>query len=198
MTWGKAFLPVCAAGIFDFLGFIFALFGIFGPLLAGVWAGAETGSTVVGGGVALAAGFFGGAEFQMFGVIMAMVIGFFGWLVVGLILLVRNRRIFKGANSLMFGSVLLIDEIPFVNVLPALSYRTIRMYRAQIQEDKKALAEYEATQKQQQIAEARKQAEQRTQQQAMNDEADEVAIAAQEQQEQAEDETIHEEEKLAA
>ncbi len=206
MTKSRAFLPVCVAGIFDFLGFIFALFGIFAPLFAGLWASNVTGSAaagVVAGGVTA---FFGGAGLQMFGMIMAMVIGFLGWMVVGFIMLASNRRIFKGANTLMFGSVLLIDEIPFLNILPALSYRTIRMYRAQIKADKKALAEYEENQKQQQIRAQQQAVGQRNQQlaeqHAMNDEifaqGEEQEMMGQEAEQQAANDAIHEEEKLAA
>jgi hypothetical protein len=151
MTMGKAFLPIGTAVTFDFLGFIFSLFGIFGPLLAGIFVKAKTGSDIAGAVVSVGAFLVGGAGLQAFGMVMAMIVGFVGWMVVGIMLLISNRRIFKGTNALMFGSVLLIDEIPFINILPALSWRTIRMYRAQIKADKKALAEYEAQQKQRQI-----------------------------------------------
>lgn len=215
MTWGRAFIPVCVAGIFDFLGFIFALLGIFGPVLAGVATTLATGSTILGGLAGLATGLVASGGLQMFGMIMAMIIGFFGWLVVGFIMLVSNRRIFKGANSLMFGSVLLIDEIPFINILPALSYRTIRMYRAQIKADKQAHADYEAAQVQYQVRaqqEAVAERSQRTieqqsvnnevfaqeveQQELLLEEAKIVQVAQKEQ--EAENDAIHEQEKLAA
>ncbi len=207
MTWRKALIPLSVSGIFDFLGFIFSLFGIFGPILAGVATTAKTGSETLGVGATFIAGFFGGAALQAFGMIMAMVIGLMGWLAVGLVLLITNRRIFKKGNALWFGSVLIIDELPFINIIPALSYRTFRMYGKQIKADKKALAKYEEGQRLRQAQMAQHAMGQRNQQmaeqaraqeeQVLELEKAEVSRVAQEEQQAANDE-IPEEEKLAA
>jgi hypothetical protein len=135
MTWSKAGFILAIALIFDAFSFIFAVFGMFGSALASALGGVTAGIAVfVGGGI------------QVFGLIMAMCIGFFGWMVVGGMMLMSNARIFKGGNTLWFGGALIIDQLPFINILPALTPIVSKMYRAQIKADKKAFAEYEKRQ----------------------------------------------------
>jgi hypothetical protein len=157
MLWNKALLPLSIAGIGDAFGSLFALFGIFGPVIAGVGASLATSErigetagnilgTVVAGGTAL----FAGGALQIFGMIMAMVVGFLSWMIVGFILLARNARIYTPRNRLRFFSVLLGDQLPFINVLPLLTPAVFFMYRTQIKDDKKAYAAYLKRQKVQQ------------------------------------------------
>jgi flagellar biosynthesis GTPase FlhF len=162
MTWSKAFLPLGVAIICDVLGFVFSLLGIFGPALAGFAAKVatsgtgETVSTTLGALVAGGSAYFGGAGLEFAGTILAMVTGFFAWMTVGLIMLTSNFRIFEGMNTVLFASALLIDELPIINCIPALSWRVFKMYRAQIKEDKKKFTEYEASQKQERALELRR------------------------------------------
>jgi len=160
MTWGKAVPVLALCLVFDLLGLIFQFFWFFGPILLGVAAGAWWGSTlvggVVGGGttagtvVGAATGFFGGIALGVFGVIMAIVVGFAGWLVVGLLLLVMNHRIFKANEKailwVLFG--LGVDMVPFVGALPGITGVVTKLYYTQIKKEKAALATWRAEQKQ--------------------------------------------------
>src|SRR3989338_1929296 len=85
MTWGKAVPVLALCLVFDLLGLIFQFFWFFGPLLiggvAGTWASGWVGSTMgttVGTATVAVTGFFGGVALGIFGVIMAIVVGFAG------------------------------------------------------------------------------------------------------------------------
>ena len=99
MTWTKA-LPVLAVClIFDVVRFLFEQFWFFGPALAGVYCTVESTGVVtkltagvLGGKTAVAfcaaasgvLGYFGAPAIETFGVVMAIAVGFLGWLAVGL------------------------------------------------------------------------------------------------------------------
>ena len=152
MTWVKASPVLIVATIFWALQAFFELFWFFGPALAGLyctskvsaWVGSLGGLTAAActaaGGVA---GYFSAPALIAFGAIMAMAIGFMGWLVIGGWLLMTNRRIFDD-NALWFMSGLAVSEIPFVNALPGLVGSLLKMYANQIKKDKECLKRREA------------------------------------------------------
>ncbi len=151
MTWPKASLVLVIAGIFDALRIFFEMFWFFGPALAtvyctskvGEWVGSLWGltaaaCTATGGAV----GYFSSPVTTVFGAVMAMAVGLFGWMTVGLVLLITNSRIFK-ENAMWFASSLAISEVPIIGSLPALTGTMIKMYSTQIKKDKEALKKYE-------------------------------------------------------
>lgn len=152
MTWGKAVWVLAAAVVFDLLRIMFEQFWFFGPALATAYCtikvGGTVGTTVAGwlcGPAALAAGIVGFAAIETFGIVMAMATGLFGWLVVLVLLMLFNRRIFKenAGNMVLFGASLLVSEVPLLGTIPAISIIVWRMYSTQIRKDKAALVQYE-------------------------------------------------------
>jgi len=155
MTWGKAVPVLSVSVIFDALRIFFEWFVLFGPALgavvctAGVNSAIGTSVSGVGGKIVTAGctavagvlGFFGAGPIEAFGIVMAMAVGFLGWLVVGGILLGTNSRIFK-ENALWFIGSLLVSEIPFVGSIPAITISVWRMYGRQIKMEKAALAKW--------------------------------------------------------
>jgi len=138
MTWGKATLVLAVCIIVDALRFMFDLFWFFGPaiaaLLCTIKASAVVGTTIGGlacGAVSVAAGVAAATAVAALGTVMAMAIGFAGWLIVGGWLAATNPRIFK-ENALWFVGSLLVSEIPIINVLPAMTFTVWKMYRNQI------------------------------------------------------------------
>ena len=191
MTWGKAAPVLVISAVFDAVSFMFDWFIFFGPALAAV-----TCTAVVSGplstwtlgafgtktaafacvNVAGVAGFFGAGVIESFGIIMAMVTSFAGWLVILIILLVFNQRIFK-ENALWFGGSLLVSEIPLLGSLPVITFVVWRMFSNQIKTEKAAKAKWEKEQadaqkqeRNQQVAQMmRVQQAQRAEQEAAND-----------------------------
>jgi len=157
MTWMKALPVLSICLIFDAVRFLFEQFWFFGPALAvvyctnktGEWAGSLWGLTAAActaaGGVV---GYFGVAALTAFGVVMAIAVGLFGWLTVGLILIIFNGRIFKEneGHTLWFIFSLLISETPIIGSLPGLTGITIKMYHTQIKKDKHAIKKYKEEQ----------------------------------------------------
>lgn len=152
MTWRKAMPVLILGGIFDALRFMFEMFWFFAPAIAAALCtiavhsdnqiasvlgliGCTSGATAIG---AVAA-----APLELFGVIMAEVTGLAGWLIIGIILLSTNSRIFK-ENFLWFAGSLLLSEIPIVGSVPAITLVLWRMYANQIKQEKAALRRYEA------------------------------------------------------
>ncbi len=149
MTWGKAapILAVCV--IFDALRLMFEMFWFFGPAMAALYCTVKVSGvvgTTLGGfacGVgATVAGTLGAPAIEVFGVVMAIAVGLFGWLVIGLWLMVTNARIFK-ENAAWFAGSLLISEIPIVGSIPALTIIVWKMYRTQITLEKAEMQRYE-------------------------------------------------------
>lgn len=160
MTWAKA-LPVLAVSfVFDALRFLFEQFWFFGPALAAAYCtaqasgavakwtfgllGAKTAAAACTAGAAVAGTFLSEA-LVAFGIVMAMAVGLFGWLVVGLILMMTNSRIFKQhpGHSLWLVSSLLISELPLIGSIPAFTITIIKLYRTQIRNDKEDMEKYE-------------------------------------------------------
>lgn len=139
VTTMRQALPILAVCVvFDALRGMFEWFVFFGPALAALYCtiklGGTLGTTASGFICTTAAGIAGvfGAEFTApFGIVMAMAVGFAGWLAIGLYLVKNNPRIFK-ENALWFGGSLILSEIPFVGSLPAFTLIVWKMYRTQI------------------------------------------------------------------
>jgi hypothetical protein len=152
MTWKKATLVLVLGGIFDAFRYFFLFFWFFGPALAGIYCTAKVDDTAVVGGLltagcvagATALGFGGSAVFIAFGTIMAIAVGFLGWLTVTFIMLATNRRAL-GENPL---AVLWLFEGLGASVL----VMAWGIYRTQIKKERAALKKYEqeqATQREQ-------------------------------------------------
>ena len=159
MTWAKASPIIAVAGIFDLLRMFFEMFWFFGPALAAAYCTSSVNSAIgttvtatagkiVATGCVTVAGVTGAALSEMttvFGIIMAMAVGFLGWLTVGIIIIMSNSRIFKeeAGHSMWFALSLLISEVPFIGALPGLTGITWKMYRTQIKKDKENMKKYE-------------------------------------------------------
>jgi hypothetical protein len=180
MTWGKATPVLVIAVLFDALRLLFEWFWFFGPALAAIACTLGVNSffgisiagvvgKVVAAGCTVAAGVVGVASLEVsatFGTVMAMAVGFMGWLTVGIILLATNARIFK-ENLLWFVGALLISEVPIVGSIPAITIAVWRMYSQQIKTEKAALAKWKKGNAQAQLQERNQQAAQIMQIQAI-------------------------------
>ncbi len=150
MTWGRAAPIIIVAGVFDAARVFFTMFWFFGPALVAAYCAAQGGDVAVvsslftAGCVAVAGavGFTGAPVLGAFGTVMAMAVGFSGWLVVGGLLLLTNARIFK-ENAAWFVVSLAVSEVPLIGALPVLSGTIWRMYRRQITLEKAAQAAYD-------------------------------------------------------
>ena len=152
MTWGKALPVLVIAILFDALRLFFEFFWFFGPALAAI--GCTVGVTnffgvsiagtigkVVATGCALAAGAVGTVSLEVtgtFGTVMAMAVGFLGWLIIGGIILSSNGRVFK-ENGLWFVASLLVSEVPIIGAFPAFTVSVWRIYSRQIKLERAAL-----------------------------------------------------------
>ena len=175
MTWGRA-LPVLAASfVFDALRSFFGMFWLFGPALAAAYCTAVVSGTLetwtfglLGTKTAAAACTVAGAAagsllsapLIIFGTVMAMAVGLFGWMTIGLVIMMTNARIFKehAGHSLLSIVGLGISELPLIGALPALTGTTWRMYHTQIKTDEKAMEKYEKENAAEQLQERREQA----------------------------------------
>lgn len=159
MTWPKATFVLASAAIFYALRFIFEQFWFFAPAFAAVYCkmkvggalawlpwelGAKTAATVCGSS-AIVVGYFGAPAIAAFGAVMAMAVGFMGWLAVYLIIFKTNRRIFKEQPMAILWLIggLGVSEVPFIDMFPGLLGAVIKLYHTQIKEDKKKLKAYE-------------------------------------------------------
>ena len=153
MTWKKASPFLIGALIFDALRIVFEWFWFFGPALASLYCTAQVADVAVIGGVlekgcaagALTVGIAGAPAIEMFGSVMAMAVGLFGWLTLLILLMLFNSRIFKenSGNMLWFFLGLGIAEIPFVGTLPGFIGVMWKMFATQIKKDAEVLKRYE-------------------------------------------------------
>ncbi len=163
MTWPKASPVLIFAGFLYALRLFFESFWFFGPALAAAyctskvsgWVGSLGGLTAAACTAASGAvGYVSAPALITFGTVMAMVVGFIGWLIIGFWLMMTNRRIFED-NAFWFVGGLAISEIPILDALPGTIGSLFKMYRNQIKHDKAAFAKYqkelEAFNKQQQL-----------------------------------------------
>lgn len=199
MTWGKAMPVLVTAGIFDLARMFFEMFWFFGPAIAAAYC-ASKANDLVGSlwgltaamctGTAAAAGIALSEITVPFGVIMAMAVGFLGFLTLGLLIIMTNSRIFKtdATSSLWFIGSFGISELPLVGTIPAFSIAIWKLYKTQIRVEGEALAKWNTAHQQEAAA-----AQQERQQQAAQ-----VLLARNAQteqiQEQEEQESIAEEE----
>lgn len=154
MTWSGAAPVLILAVIFDILRFLFEWFVFFGPALAAGLCTAATGGTLSLGvicGVAAAGGGIAAAPaLETFGIVMAMAVGLIGWLVIGIILLKANARIFR-ENAVWFVASLLGSELPFLGSIPFMTAILWRMYAVQIRKEKDGLRRYQDAQTAEQL-----------------------------------------------
>lgn len=188
MTWGKASPVIATAVVFDLARLFFEWFWFFGPALAAAYCTAKVGNVWVVGkmltagcvAVAGAAGIAGIEISAPFGTIMAMAVGLFGFLTLGIGILMTNARIFKTASSspLWFVGAFAISEVPLVGSLPSFTIVLWRLYHTQIRVETAALKKWEEEQQAEQQAqiEQQTQAAQLQEREAMN--AAEYAQAA--------------------
>lgn len=198
MTWTKASPVLAIAAVFDALRLFFQMFWFFGPALAALYCtaklsgglstwtlgllGTKTAALACATGVG-AVGTLGIEVIAPFGVIMAMAVGFVGWLTVGLILLTTNGRIFK-ENALWFASSLLVSEVPIVGSVPAITIALWKMYSRQIHTERTSFQKFQKEQAAAQAEEHNRQMAQlmqaRAVQEAANQERYEEEAAADE------------------
>lgn len=160
MTWKKATPLLVVCGIFDALRFMFEWFIFFGPALATVYCTAKLGGTITSysagilgekaaaalcGSSATVVAFVGAPAFEIFGLVMAMVVGFAGWLTLRIWILLRNGRLLTEvpSSTLWFLGSLFISSVPFLGSFPALTTATWRLYGAQIKKDKENVEKWE-------------------------------------------------------
>jgi hypothetical protein len=177
MTWPKATPVLALSVIFDAIRFFFEQFWFFGPALAAIYCTGKAGEYVgsLWGLTAAAcpaaagvAGYFASAPIATFGIVMAIAVGFLGWLTIGLILLMTNNRIFKEneGHALWFVGSLLISEIPIVGSIPGFTIIVFKMYRTQIKKDRELFKKYQKEQAAQQLQERNQRIAELTQAQA--------------------------------
>jgi hypothetical protein len=151
MTWRRASIYIAVAFVFDTIRFIFEQFWFFAPLLIGfgianwvLWGGAGSVliATVVGGVVT----YFAAPVVIFIGLIFAAIFGFIGWLVLAVMLLVGNRRIFSygAVDFVWFIGSFAGSIMPFIGGLPFLSGTLFVLFRKQIHEEKKLLKKWQA------------------------------------------------------
>lgn len=167
MTWSRGVPVIVIAVVFDVLRIFFEMFWIFGPALAGIYCIAQTNDVAIVGGLlakgcvagTAALGYFGGPALMLFGNVMAIAIGLFGWLTIGLVLIITNARIFTehASHKLWLVGSLLISEIPIIGSLPAFTVTIVKMYHAQIKKDKETLKKYAKGSANSQLQERRQQ-----------------------------------------
>ncbi len=175
MTWGRARPVLAISFVFDALRLFFEMFWFFGPALAAAyctsvasgtlatWTFGSLGTKAAAAAcstVAAAGGSLLSAPLIIFGTVMAMAVGLFGWLTVGLVLMMTNSRIFTehSGHSLMSIIGLGVSELPLIGALPALTGTTWKMYHAQIKTDAEAMKKYEKENAAAKLQERRQQA----------------------------------------
>ncbi len=167
MTWGRALPILAVCVVFDGLRLFFEFFWIIGPALATAactaagssFIGTKIAATACGvGGGALA--YFGAVPLEMFGTIMAMAVGVFGWLTILVAQLLNNAGIFKENFSILikYGVGFIVSEIPIIGALPALTFVNATMFHIQIKKGKEELKKYEKENKERKLQERREQA----------------------------------------
>ena len=153
MTWAKAAPVIAVSALFDALRFACAQMWFFGPAFAALYCTAKVSGTVgtTAAGFlcttgAATVGALASPAFATFGFISAMAVGLIGWLTLGLILTLSNSRIFTEHpdHTLWLAGGFMVSEIPIIGSVPALSFTVVKMYRAQIKNDKETLKKYQS------------------------------------------------------
>ena len=102
MTWSRAAPALLIGALFDALRYLFLFFWFFGPAIIGLYCSTQAGGVAVIGGLltkgcvagAAALGAGGFAIAAAFGTVMAIAVGFLGWLTVTFIIFATDRRAF--------------------------------------------------------------------------------------------------------
>ena len=198
MTWTKATPVLAIAILFDALRLLFEGFWFFGPALAALYCANKVGGVWLVGGLITKACVIGAAALGLaavevtavFGTLMAMVVGFAGWLTVGITILISNGRMLR-ANIFGFVASLLVSEIPIIGSIPAITIAVWRMYRRQIKTDRAAMKKWEAGQANIRLQEQNQQAMALLQIQAGEQQAaDEESYAEEQAAQQAEEDEL--------
>ena len=193
MTWRKAAPVLAVAGIFDFLRLLCVFFWFLGPALAAIycvnkvsgWVGSLWGLTATMCAATSGAAGIAASEITIpLGAILADAAALIGFLTLGMIIIMSNKRILKTVTSapLQFTAAFGVSAIPFIgSVLPAFTFILWRLYRGQIRVEKAAhkkwgeetAAARKETRNQQQAQLLQQQAviQAQTAQEAANDEA---------------------------
>lgn len=145
MTWKGASWVLAIAALFDALRYFFLLFWLFGPAVAALYCTAQVSGvvgTTIGGAVcgagAIAGGYLGAPALIAFGTIMAIAVGFAGWLAITFCIFATNRRAL-GENP--FAALWLLGGIGASVFIMAWG-----IYRTQIKKELEELKKYEQSQ----------------------------------------------------
>lgn len=158
MTWKKAAPLLVGAGVLDALRYMFLFFWFFGPAMVGLYCAAKVGDVAVIGGLlatgcaagAAAIGVGGFTIAATFGTIMAIAVGFLGWLIVTSFIFMTDSRTFGENPSSMLWLFAGIGASVFVMAWG--------VYRAQIKIEKAALQKWQEEHAATQLQERQQQA----------------------------------------
>ena len=157
MTWAKAMPILVISAIFDVLRLFSANIWFFGPAFATLYCTAKAsgaiGTTAAGflcSTVAGGIGYVGSPAFATFGIMLAMVVGFFGWLTATFAILATDRRVL-GENPF---AVLWLFEGLGASIL----VMVWGVYRTQIKKEQEILKKYTAENASTQIQERQQRA----------------------------------------
>ena len=154
MTWKKASLVLVVAGVFDAVRTFFSMFWFFGPALAAwyctkiasgwvgdLWGLTAGACTVIG----IKTGVVASAITIPLGVIMANATSLFGYLTLGMLILMTNARILKTLENgiLKFSASAGVGAIPIIGALPVFTFTIWRLYRTQIRLERAAYKKWE-------------------------------------------------------
>lgn len=154
MTRRGAIPILIVAGIFDLIRIFFEMFWFFGPALAGLYCTVKVSGVlgslggIVAGACTAGAATAGGLAFgaiEMFGIVMADAVALAGFLVLGLLVVMTNARIFKVNKSAMLwltGS-LGVSVIPIIGTFPSFFVVLRMLYKRQIKIEAAALKKWE-------------------------------------------------------
>jgi hypothetical protein len=193
MTGSKTAILIGLSLLFDAIKFMCTQLWFFGPFFIGLVGSAVTGGgwfgVAVGTIITTALALTAGAALEMMGLVLAMAIGIFGWLVVLSAMFSFRMKPFHNRSFLKTMLGMLVTEIPFVDALPSFTISVWMIIREEKKADRAALAEYKAAEA---ARLAREQRWQQLQQRALEEQAAND-IEAQEAEAEAEDEAAEEE-----
>ena len=205
ITWSRATQVLAVAAIFDALRYFFLSSWFFGPALAAAYCAAKTSSALaawtagilgaktaaaVCGSAGAAAGSLLSGPIILFGSIMAMAVGFLGWLTVTFIMFMKDRRVFEENPFTLLWMFEGLGASVFVMVWG--------IYRAQIKKDVVLLETYRKENAAAQLQEKRERSAELMRAQAAQQMAEMDAANAAQSETAAEEEEIPEELREAA
>jgi hypothetical protein len=153
MTNTKAAILLGLAVIFDVLKFMCTQLWFFGPALIGTAVAAATGSKAVGalaGALGIGAQVFPaiGIGIAVLGLILAITVGFLGWLILIITMAAFGIRFFDGHNRAFLRIFVgfLVSELPLIDALPSFTFSIWSIVRGEYKADKIARKEAAAKQ----------------------------------------------------